>query len=37
MSGNGGIDEVAAEAPQARQRAILVRAHEPAIPDDICD
>jgi len=37
MSGDGGIDEVATEAPQARQGAILVRRGEPAITDDIGD
>ena len=37
MRGDGGVDQVAAEAPQPRQRAILVRAGEPAVADDIGD
>ena len=37
MSGDGGVDDVAAEAPQARERAILVRAGEPAVADHIGD
>ena len=35
MSGDGRIDEVAAEPPQARKGPILVGAGEPAITDDI--
>ena len=35
MSGDGWIDEVAAEPPQARKGPILVGAGEPAITDDI--
>jgi hypothetical protein len=35
VGGDGGVDEVAAEAPQARERAILVRPREPAVTDDI--
>jgi hypothetical protein len=35
MSGDGWIDEVAAEPPQARKCPILVGAGEPAITDDI--
>ena len=37
MHGDGGIDQIAAQRPQPRQRAILVRAGEPAIADDIGD
>ena len=37
MRGDGGIDEIAAQPPQPRQRAILVRAREPAVADDIGD
>ena len=35
MDGDGRIDQVAAERPQPRQRAILVRPGEPAIADDV--
>ena len=35
MSGDGGIDQVAAQRAQSRQRAILVRAGEPAVADDV--
>ena len=35
MRGDGGVDEVAAEPPQARKGAILVGAGEPAITDDV--
>ena len=37
MRGDGGIDQVAAQRPKPRKRAILVRAREPAIADDIRD
>ena len=37
MHGDGGIDEIATEAPQARQRAILVRRGEPAVADNVGD
>ena len=37
MSGDGRVDEIAAEAPQARQCAILVRAGEPAVADNVGD
>jgi hypothetical protein len=37
MEGNGRIDQVAAERPEPRQNAILVRSREPAIADDIRD
>ena len=35
MGGDGGVDEVATEAPQARKGAVLVRPGEPAVADDI--
>ena len=35
MHGDGGIDEVAAQRPQPRQRPVLVRAREPAVSDDV--
>ena len=35
MGRDGGVDEIAAQPPEARKRAILVRASEPAIADDI--
>ena len=35
MRGDGGIDEIATEAPQARQGAILVRRGESTIPDNV--
>ena len=37
MGGDGGIDQVAAQPPKARERAILVRSREPAVADDIGD
>ena len=37
MHGDGRIDQVAAQPPQARKRAILVRPGEPAIADDVRD
>ena len=37
MGVDGGIDQIAAQAPQPRQRAILVRAGEPAVADNIRD
>ena len=37
MRGDGGIDQIAAQPPQPRERAILIRAREPAIADDIGD
>ena len=37
MHGDGRVDQVAAQAPKARERAILVRAREPAVADDIGD
>ena len=35
MGRDGRVDEIAAEAPHARERAILVRAGKPAVADDI--
>jgi len=32
-----GIDQIAPQAPEPRQRAILVRAGEPAVADDVRD
>ena len=37
MHGDGGIDQIAAQRPQPRQRAILVRAGEPAVADHVGD
>ena len=37
MGGDGGIDEIAMEAPQARQGAILVRRGESAVTDNVGD
>ena len=37
MGGDGGVDQIAAQRPEPRQRALLVRAGEPAIADDIRD
>ena len=37
MRGDGGIDQIAAKPPEARQRAILVGAGEPAIADHVRD
>ena len=35
MGGDGGIDQVAAEAPQPRKRPLLVGAGEAAVADDV--
>ena len=35
MRVDGGVDEIAAQPPQPRQRAILIRPREPAVADDI--
>jgi hypothetical protein len=35
MEGDGRIDQVAAERPEPRQNAILVRSREPAIADNV--
>ncbi len=37
MHGDGRIDQIAAQRPESRQDAILVRSREPAVPDDIRD
>jgi hypothetical protein len=37
MGRDRGIDQIAAQPPQPRQRAILVRASEPAVADDVRD
>src|SRR5271154_5927582 len=37
VDGNDRVDEVAAQRAEPRKRAILVRAGEPAIADDIGD
>ena len=37
MRGDRGIDQIATEAPQARQGAILVRPGEPAVADNVGD
>ena len=37
MRGDCGIDEIATEAPQARQGAILVRRGESAVTDNVGD
>jgi len=37
MRGDGGVDQIAAQPAEARQRPILVGAREPAIADDIGD
>ena len=35
MGGDGGVDEIAAEAPKPREGAILVLTGEPAVADDV--
>ena len=37
MRADGGINQIAAQPPEPRQRAVLVRARETAIADDIGD
>ena len=37
MRGDGRIDQIAAQPPEPRQRAILVRAREPAVADHVRD
>jgi hypothetical protein len=37
MSGDGRVDEVAAQTPETRERAILVGARQAAVSDDIRD
>ena len=35
MHGDGRVDEVAAQRPKPRERALLVRAREPAVADHV--
>ena len=35
VNGDGGIDEIAAQGPQARERSLLVGAREPAEADHV--
>ncbi len=35
MDGDGRIDQVAAQSPEPRERALLVRAREPAVADHV--
>ena len=35
MHGDGRVDQIAAQRPQPRKRAILVGAGEPAVADDV--
>jgi hypothetical protein len=35
MHRDGGIDQIAAQRPQPRQYAMLVRAGEPGVTDDV--
>jgi hypothetical protein len=37
MGADGGVDKIAAQPPDARQRALLVNAGEPAVADNIRD
>ena len=37
MRGDGGIDEIATEAPQTREGPILVRPRKPRVADDVGD
>ena len=37
MRGDGGIDQIAAQRPEPRERSLLVRPGEPAVADDIGD
>jgi hypothetical protein len=37
MRVDGGVDQVAAQPPQPRQGAILIRPREPAVADNIRD
>ena len=37
MGVNGGVDQIAAQPPKPRQRAIFVRPGEPTVADDIRD
>jgi len=35
VGGDGRIDQFAAQAPEPRQRTLFVRAHEPAVADNV--
>jgi hypothetical protein len=35
VRGDGGVDQVAAEPPEARKRAVFVRPGEPTLADDV--
>ncbi len=37
MHGDGRVDQIAAERPEPRERAILVRSGEPAVADNVGD
>ena len=37
MGGDGGVDQIAAQPPKPRQGAVLVRAGEPTVADDVGD
>ena len=37
VGGDGGVDQVAAKSPKARERAFLVRPGESAVTDNIGD
>ena len=37
MGGDGGVDEIAAQAPEPRERPLLVGAGEAAVADDVSD
>ena len=37
VDGDGGVEQIAAQRPQPRQNAILVRSREPAVADNIRD
>ena len=37
MRGDGGVDQIAAQPPEPRQRAVLVGAGEPAVADHVGD
>ena len=37
VGGDGGVDQIATQAPETRERALLVGAGEPAVADDVRD
>jgi hypothetical protein len=37
VGGDGGVDEIAAQAPKSRKGPVLIDAGEPAISDDVSD